>query len=177
MNQQEPITENNLTSDPISSESQSKFSALKSKKILILGGVFIILLIITAVFLLPSTSKKPIQVEKNPSVSPAPTIVLTPELQAAVDEAKNAAAANDERQTSQVEDYPWIRTLPLAGDTPAGGRYFVYFDLPKKVFIGKIYSKSSDNVEQIKASIASELKASKGVPIENFKFEWSVFPQ
>lgn len=68
--------------------------------------------------------------------------------------------------------YPWRRKLPLATD-----KYFVYFDLTRKIFIGRIYPDNDDLIEQIKAEVIRVLKKEKGVPLEEFTLDWDVYPK
>lgn len=75
-------------------------------------------------------------------------------------------------EKSVSDSYPWRKKLPLTSE-----KYYVYFDLNTKVFIGRLYTTSGDNVEQIKSDILKILKVDEEIPIENFKFEWNVFPK
>lgn len=78
-------------------------------------------------------------------------------------------------QESTRTNYPWIKVLPLYGD-----KYFLYFDISKKVFVGKIYPGVTDNIDQIKTQITTELNDKlKGENIDSssFKYEWKIIPQ
>lgn len=96
----------------------------------------------------------------------------SPEMQKAIEEAKQSAQEYDNWQANLRTDYPWLRKLPLA--TP---KYFVYFDLDKGLFIGRLYPKRGDNVEQMKVDIQRQLKDVKQIPVENYTFEWIVIAQ
>jgi len=67
--------------------------------------------------------------------------------------------------------YPWRKKLPLTSE-----KYYVYFDLEKKIFIGRIYPNSGDDVEQIKSEVLQRLKEEKGIPTDNYTFSWNIFP-
>lgn len=75
--------------------------------------------------------------------------------------------ANWER--SVKADYPWRKKLPLVGEG-----YYVYFDLDKRVFIAMLHPKIGQDSENMKADILTQLKVQKGIPIDNYKFEWNI---
>ena len=56
-------------------------------------------------------------------------------------------------------------------------KYFVYFDIDRKIFVGKIYPGLNDNIDQIKNSIINELKTKKEVPESSLQFDWKINPQ
>jgi len=137
----------------------------------------VFILIVFSVFIVLSNSKKkePAIVSKyEPSsqaqLNPAPTV--SAELQIAIDEAKSAARQFDDWQAIVRTDYPWLRKLPLAGE-----KYFVYFDLEKNSFIGRLYPNPGDNIEALETDIVRQLKEVKEIPVENYKFTWTVFPR
>ncbi|OGK40034.1 hypothetical protein A3A74_01970 [Candidatus Roizmanbacteria bacterium RIFCSPLOWO2_01_FULL_35_13] len=68
--------------------------------------------------------------------------------------------------------YPWRKKLPLTSD-----KYFIYFDLTKKSFIGRLYPDNDDLIEQIKADAIRILKKEKGIPLETFTVDWDVYPK
>ncbi len=68
-------------------------------------------------------------------------------------------------QTDTYTTYPWYNKLPLQSD-----RYFVYFDLEKKKFIGSIYAESSER-DTIINQVLTTLK-SYGINTDNYQFEW-----
>ena len=155
-------------------------SLFKGKRFLVFGGVLIFVLIILVVlsagsrtqpFSLPQPtaslqqlpgSDSSFSLQKNQSV----------ELQKAIAEQTKVDQDYAGWEKSISDNYPWRKKLPLTSE-----KYYVYFDLNTKVFIGRLYLNSADNVEQIKAEILSQLKEDKGIPVENFKFEWNVFPR
>ena len=152
----------------------------KGKRLVVIGGVLAVLLIVLMIF---STRPKS-QVEPAPQPyqtiqPPVQTDIFnntqdeaqSPEVQQAIAEQKQADQEYNNWQQGNSDAYSWIRKLPLTADN-----YFVYFDLNKKVFIGRLYPKSGDNVDQIKADVLNKLKTEKEIPVENFKVEWMVNP-
>lgn len=154
---------------------QNEFQNLLHKKwLLIVVGVAVLLMLVIGIFLAvsPKTSRVPDKTGTGDSAKKAPSPTNSPELQAAIDEAKQTAQAYDQQQEQVIADYSWIRTLPIGNE-----KYFVYFDTDKKVFIGRLYPKAGDNVEQMKTLIQQELKIGKKIPVENYTFEWQVNPK
>lgn len=160
---------------------QNKLPVLQKKKWLIGIGAASLLVVLLNLFLLLSISKK-----SNVTVSPTkfpqalPTSFATPtlsaeqqqKLQQAVNEAKQSAQEYDAWQANLKVDYPWLRKLPLGGE-----KYFVYYDLNKDSFIGRLYPAAGDDVEQMKADILRHLKEVKKIPVEKYTFEWVVSPE
>lgn len=170
---QQPINNNPITDTP------GKIKMLFKKKWFLAFLALIILVpILLALFLPPALEKNnglTPQTRTLPKRPELPTAIPTDtvRMQEAIEEAKKAAEEYDSGQSDLRKEYPWLRTLPLATS-----KYYVYFDLEKQVFVGKLYpSASSDNVEQMKAVIQKRLELEKGIPIEKFKFEWIVTPQ
>ena len=95
----------------------------------------------------------------------------SPDVLQAIEEQKQADQEYDSWQQANSDSYSWIRKLPLTADN-----YFIYFDLNKKVFIGRLYPKAGENIEQTKADILNTLKTQKEIPVERFRFEWLVNP-
>ena len=65
--------------------------------------------------------------------------------------------------------YPWINRIPIQTE-----KYFVYFDLNQKIFIGYLYPTSGDSITTLKTEAQRVLKEVKGIPIESYKFTWIV---
>ena len=149
---------------------------MKNKKLII---VAVLIGIIFLLFLI-STKVKKIKEQSNDVF----TISLAPSQAAEVKSAalKQAIAAQQKSdlqysnfQETIRNDYPWMKVLPIYGE-----KYFLYFDIGKKVFVGKIYAKVSDNVEEIKTQIKTDLvNKLKGEDIStaNFKYEWKIIPK
>jgi hypothetical protein len=156
---------------------------LDRKKLMIAGslGVLILLTFLIMRFAIPhkqvveqvvtpNTSTLPTAIPQN-ITNPSPTVSV--ELQKAIQaEVKKQQAVDKEYGAWQVQtrnDYPWRVKLPLHSD-----KYYVYFDLSKKVFIGYLYPKSGENVQQIKAVVIKIMKEQKGIPVDSYPFEWKV---
>ena len=155
---------------------------LNNKKLLVIAAAAVVIVGIILVVILrnpstaPSEPVSPSPANQNTS-SGFPTPIVQPtltqeEFQAAIQEQKNTdeAFADSERAVKAV--YPWIYNLPLQTDA-----YFVYFDLDKKVFIGLLYPKAEDDVEQLKAEAITQLKNVKNIQVENYMIEWTVNPR
>ncbi|GEM_PF-3286924 len=75
-----------------------------------------------------------------------------------------------------TRDYPWRENLPLQTED-----YFVYFDIEKKVFIGKIYlnGEQADSAENkiglLKKQILAGLEA-LGIDLSSYRFIWKTIP-
>ena len=95
----------------------------------------------------------------------------SPEVLQAIEEQKAADQSYDSWQDGNRELYSWIRKLPLSATN-----YFVYFDLNREVFIGRLYPAPGEDTERLKSDILNTLKLEKEIPVENFKFEWLVNP-
>ncbi|OGK40032.1 hypothetical protein A3A74_01960 [Candidatus Roizmanbacteria bacterium RIFCSPLOWO2_01_FULL_35_13] len=153
----------------------------KGKRLMIIGGGLVVLLIVLIVFSAGSRTKSSNQTFPQPtqSVPPAQEPDMfnnnqdanSPEVQQAIAEQMQADQEYNSWQQSNSDAYSWIRKLPLTADN-----YFVYFDLTKKVFIGRLYPKSGDDLEKIKSDVLNKLKTEKEIPVENFTFQWQVNP-
>ncbi len=144
---------------------------LKKKWSLALVGILILFFLGIVLFLLSSSKPKHIVVSQPvPTASISPT--LSPEIQRALNKAIEKQKKVDQEyagwQTQARTDYPWKKHLPLRAD-----RYYVYFDMDKKAFIGLIYPKASDDVEEIK-SYVTRLLDEKQIPWKNYKIEWTI---
>lgn len=150
---------------------------IKNKKVIIAAVIFIGIIILAVL----ASSKKaveqqPINDATNNNLIPTQTEeVKSQELQAAIASQQKTDQEYSQWQESTRTNYPWIKVLPLYGD-----KYFLYFDISKKVFVGKIYSAVSDNVEQIKTQIKADLQAKlagENINSSSFKYEWKIIPQ
>lgn len=156
----------------------------KYKLILILGGIGVLILLVF--ILLFQEKSTPTAVDKNfPILSPYPTtteeIVPSPvptfsadQLQAIEDQKKADETVGD-REIEIKTTYPWFIKLPLRAD-----KYFVYFETDRKVFVGLLYPKAGDNVEQMKATVRSQLVDLIKVPKQDFEryvIEWKITPE
>lgn len=163
-------------------------SLLNNKRVLIAtGGIILILLLLVMVLSLATKKDEPSSIrdvrdvkqklgQKQPTVTSQaqliPSSTISAEMQIAIDEAKQSAQEYDNWQAGLRTDYPWLRKLPLAGK-----KYFVYYDLNKQVFIGRLYPGAGDDVASIKAEISRQLKEDKNIPVENFMFQWMINPK
>jgi hypothetical protein len=157
---------------------EKKLSDLfRNKKILLIAGVvlFVIIALLSAVLL--SGAKDVDTTTTNTSKSPTPTIqpivpTMSPEEAQALKEQMAADAAYADAERATRSEFPWIDNLPLRG-----GKYFVYFDLQKKIFVGLLYPTGNDDVEVMKLQVLNELKQRKKVPVEKYPIEWTVTPE
>jgi len=156
---------------------------IKGKKFVFIAGALVLLLIILMIF----SSWPKIQSETGSptnQIAPAPEQVdfladtgssTTGEQSEAVKQAIAEQMQADQEYASWQENnqtnYPWLRKLPLTAEN-----YFVYFDLNKKTFIGRLYPKTDENIEDLKAGIVQKLKADEEIPVENFNLDWQVNP-
>ena len=114
----------------------------------------------------PLQSVQPLS-ETGSSTGPSPTPSV--ELQKAIAEQMQVDEEYSNWEQNVKDNYPWRKKLPLTAE-----KYSVYFDLNKKVFIGRLYPTAGDNLDQMKTDILRQLKENKGVPIETFQFEWTI---
>ena len=153
----------------------NKLHYLFNKKILIFGSVIIVILFL--IFIL-FPSKKNQNIIVNPSaplrtyitpLTPLPSPTNSPQLQLAIDEAKESALEYDEWQANLRLTYPWLRKLPVASE-----KYYVYFDLKQEKFLGSLYPARGDNPANIKKEALRVLKEDKLIPVENYQFTWTI---
>lgn len=154
---------------------------LRRKWVLAGGGVLLVVLFVVAV--LSSAPKPEITPEPVPdiqyaepqgtSVNTQPVLspFVSEELQKAIEKQKNVDLEYSQWQVNVRKQNP-LKGLPLTSE-----RYFVYFDINKDVFIGRLYPKKNDAVDQLKQEIVSKLKEINGASVEKYLFEWVVFPQ
>lgn len=153
----------------------------KGRRFTVVAGVLVVFLIILVVFSSGSKTTPPSVSQPTPSEvqqsKPSDFFSTSqgsqsPEVQKAIAEQTKVDQDYAGWEKSISDSYPWRKKLPLTSE-----KYYVYFDLNNKVFIGRLYTTSGDNVEQLKADILKILKVDEEIPIENFKFEWNVFPK
>ena len=181
-----PIT-NNINSANTNTPKSNLQTVLKNKKVLfgIGGGSLLLVAVFLPFFLSQSPNGKATTPDENaqtdkevtiPTPIPQPTENPNPTLAAAMKKAVSEAQkeANDYNayQDQLRTEYPWLRKLPIAS-----AQYYVYFDLPTKSFIGKIYPKNEDHVELLKESVVEKLKSEKQIPVDTYPIKWSVYPQ
>ena len=151
----------------------------RGKRLLVIGGGLVLLLLVLMVFSSRPKIQSQTDVLPTQAVQPTPDSNFidssqdsqSPEVQQAIADQMKADEEYGAWQDSNSTSYPWLRKLPLTSE-----KYFVYFDLTKKIFIGRLYIKSGDNIDQIKSDILKILKLDEEIPIENFKVEWMVNP-
>lgn len=168
----EPVNTNVNNHQPVQEAAGNTPHSPVPKKMLLIGGIgLVILLTLSLIILLPKGVNKSDKSLVVVTATPVPTEIPSVELLKAIEEAQNSAKEYDNRQADLRVEYPWLRMLPLATE-----KYFVYFDLDKKAFIGRLYPKAGDNSEQLKTIITQQLKL-KGVATESYKFEWQINPK
>jgi heme/copper-type cytochrome/quinol oxidase subunit 2 len=148
---------------------------IRYKWALIGGGVVLIIIIIAVVTRSSQHRSNGTENGTNGTVPTEailqviPTPTLTVEMRSAIEEAKQSAQEYMDLQTELRTDYPWLRRLPLATE-----KYFVFYDLQLGKFIGEIHFQEGDDVEQLKIEAINALKNLKGIPADDFEFEWTI---
>ena len=155
----------------VAPESNKLKRLLRKKWVLALIAVVFLLPLLFA-FILPLSKEQKNTDQPQPTTVTNPTKAIRPELKKAIDEAKDSDKEYSDFQTNYAKDYPWIRKLPLTTE-----KYYIYFDLAKKSFVGRLYPTATDNVEQMKSEIINRLKTEKEITLANYKVEWIVIPQ
>lgn len=183
----QPTPNNNITPSSPNAPQGNLPAALKNKKVLIgIGGGSLLLVALFLPFLFGGTPNNKAttpdgstETEKKETIAtpiPQPTENPNPTLAAAmkkaVAEAQKEANEYNTYQEQLHTEYPWLRKLPLASP-----QYYVYFDLPTKSFIGKIYPKNEDHVDLLKEAVTEKLKTEKQIPVDKYPIKWSVYPQ
>ena len=151
-----------------------KLAFLKNKWVIAVAGFILIVLIVLTVFL---SSKKTPAVPSDTSTgglsfpSPASNTDLrkAPPSQEKIAQQMNADEGYAEWELQKNAAYPWINRIPIQTE-----KYFVYFDLNQKIFIGYLYPTSGDSITTLKTEAQRVLKEVKGIPIESYKFTWIV---
>lgn len=145
------------------------------KKKWLIASVLIVVLLVLG-FLVSSAGKNTptpvVDIPPQDSTIPAGNpdqLARSEELQKAIAEQAQADQEYASWKDTNQQEYSWINKLPFASE-----KYYVYFDLDRKIFIGRIYPGTEGDVEAIKATVMRDMKDTKGVPVENFSFEWSV---
>lgn len=143
---------------------------MKKTLVIIIPSLFIILVASIFLIIRPSdlpntnTSNLPIPTSNKIIIPTRSEVVIGTQDQGQAD--KNFA----EELTRQRNPYPWYSKLPLITSN-----YFIYFDLEKKIFIGKIYAKKNslkdDQIAEIKRGSLIRL-SELGIEINNFRIEW-----
>jgi len=97
------------------------------------------------------------QITKPKSFSPAPTVTaILPtvgyqNIPFSTEDIKKSDDNWGKKMQETSNTYPWLDQFPIQTD-----EYFVYFDINKKTFVAKIFSKENANL--IKETIINELK-------------------
>lgn len=152
---------------------------LKGKKLVIIAGIFTVLIIVLMIFSTRPKTQSNSTIQPTQEVQPVPESGIfnssqdeqSPEVQQAIAEQMQADQEYGDWQANNSNNYPWLRKLPLTSE-----KYFVYFDLNKKVFIGRLYPKTGDNLDNMKSDILKILTVDEEIPMNNFKVEWVVNP-
>ena len=129
---------------------------------------------------IPALPTNPPRIQPSPT-RPDPTTTVrrapntfTPEQMKTIEEQVKADEAVGKREVEIRTSYPWFFQLPARGE-----KHFAYFDTNKKVFVGLLYPKSGDNLDQIKAAVRKQLIDVIKIPaadIDRYGFEWTVKP-
>lgn len=148
----------------------NKFAQFKKNKLLVIVVGIILLFIPILLFISGLLSKNNVytstKISQKTVITPTP--VLT-ELQQAINAQKNVDVEHTSWQDGIKNNYPWMRKLPMTS-----AKYFVYFDINKKVFIGKLYPQAGDSIDALKAEVIKKLKDTKQVPTDAYEFEWVI---
>lgn len=139
--------------------------------VFILLAVFLLIVILLLVSLRSSQNQtSPTTVDSNSPYQGTPSSQEI-EVQNAINEQLKVDNEYADWQNKNATEFPWLKKLPLVSD-----RYYVYYDLAEKKFIGRLYPRADDSIDQLKNSILAELKGSKGIPVGKYVFEWKVLP-
>lgn len=148
---------------------------LKQKIIIIL---FVFLFFIGVILFFSTLSPTPSKQSPSSPIIPTPTFFQTQIPPKNDLEKQTISDENFSSWVSSVKNsYPWYRNLPLQTE-----QYFLYFDLQKKGFIGKLYPKKNNvtsidqQVANFKTIINNQLK-NLGIDINLYQFEWIVEPE
>ncbi len=121
------------------------------------------MIIVLASFYGLITKSKPLPVKPSPTGVFPTTIIPETSTEDLVTTDQNWG-----KKAQEIENaYPWLDQLPLTTD-----EYFVYFDITKKTFIAKIYTKE---IDKTKAKISDDL-AKKGIDLSKYSVEWKLLP-
>ena len=150
---------------------------MKKKWLLAAVGLIIIAEII---FIISASSRKPVPTQTPDPSQQVPSIpadqtdqsIQSVELQKAIAEQMKVDKEYSTWREKVQTEHSWINKMPLASD-----KYFIYFDLDKDMFVGRLYPRGGEDVELIKTDALKQLKDNKGVPVEDFKFDWVVSPK
>lgn len=155
---------------------QNQISTISKNQLIIIGIILFIILVVL-MLIIPrsrqeSISTLPIQpTQAYPTVEP--TIMerenQSPELAQAIAEQKAVQNEYVDWKDNNQADYPWINKMPLGTE-----KYYVYFDLEKKVFIARLYPAPGEDTEQLKTTVVN-LLTEKGVTPNSFPIEWATF--
>ena len=139
------------------------------------GSIVVFMVIVTIYSYLPKNEVGLANKEKKPGIFKLNEVFDSekkPDLESAVDEQIKVVEEFANFENRVAGRYPWRKKLPLTSD-----KYFVYFDLNKKTFIGRLYPDDGDALEELKAEIIRILKKDKAIPLEEFKFDIDVYPK
>ncbi len=152
------------------------FQTNKAYTFLVLALFFVACLILVVGYTIFAFSP-----QKSAETTPPPTPIIQkqkPTLNPTqVQQLQTAADRNYAQHQKELDEtYPWLNQLPLSGDN-----YFVYFDVAKKQFIGKLYPKTSlgsvdDQVVTLKNQVLEALKT-QNIPYDQYQFSWVITPE
>jgi len=148
---------------------------------LVIMGVILFLVLILGIFLFILSTPTSNQPNNSPTVPvptgiqrpPTPTLTQEQIMQDQLKADQNYA----EWQKNVIDTYPWYNSLPLQTSS-----YFVYFDLDKKSFIGKLYPNTNDATpvadqeNALKQQIISQL-TSLDIPTKQYPILWESHPE
>lgn len=146
---------------------------MNSKKIIIILGIILVIILIGITLLVRSLKNDSnSRLQPTSTISPTPTTIIIQDINTInptmVKELQLEQSKADYEyakvQEKRYQDYPWYDKLPIGNDT-----YFVYFSSEDKKFIGKIYDTAQ--TEQIKADVPNQLKE-LGVDVTTYPIIW-----
>ena len=150
---------------------QKKYLRIHKKILIFLMIIAVITMgIVTA--LLPQKEESSQDISGRGEYAPiteTPTVTPSDELKQAIADQSVLDLKHANWQEAVEKEYPWKNKLPIYGD-----KFYVYFDLDKKGFIGLLYPQTGDDVEALKTDIIHTLKVNKQIPVENYDFQWQV---
>lgn len=154
-----------------------------TKYLIIFLIIFIVILGILTILPKLSSRRKPtatplpvlVAPSSSPSVTQKPEKVISTEEQIRLQSQADKDFAEKTKQTATL--YPWLDKLPIQSQN-----YFAYFDIDQKIFIAKLYPKSSSSipvdqqVEDLKKEVQAKLQ--ELIPdYNNYQISWDVKPE
>lgn len=137
--------------------------------------LFVVVIILSVIVVINSRREKAAQPPQvsfpSPTTSvrlPSPIPIISTEDQI---KAQSEADLNFGKWAQDVNrNYPWYNQLPIQTE-----KYYVYFDLDLKKFIGRLYA-NGQQAENLKTEVMRRL-SELGIDTSKYEFQWEIVPQ